>query len=276
MHLAVDGMWQVFKLQTSTPRNDFCHIAAKNGILIRLVNTLHSLNEATRLASISGARSILADGTAPQPQSGPLDVIVTPRMVSGQLDPLKVKLGGDHPLSSPSQRSDANQTALSEGLGLVKLPNSENLEYMGTSTKETINTTNKDWVIEADAFKQQRFTKLSSDKSHRQVELASNGSAGDQVRPLLSLLEKEPPSGQVSGQLEYVRHFSGLERHESRLPLLHVSTEKKTNGELDFLVAEFVGNFLVELFNFLAWTLKFEDSVHLCRGFKEGKRKWKH
>lgn len=256
MHLAVDGMWQVFKLQTSTPRNDFCHIAAKNGILIRLVNTLHSLNEATRLASISGARSILVDGSAPQPQSGPLDVIVTPRMVSGQLDPLKVKRGCDHPLSSPSQRSDANLTALSEGLGLVKLPNSENLEYMGTSTKETINT-NNDWVIEADAFKQQRFTKLSTDKSHRQVELASNGSAGDQVRPLLSLLEKELPSGRVSGQLESVRHFCGLE----------ISTEKKTNGEQDFLVLEFDGNFLVELLYFFTWTLKFQDSV-LCRGFK--------
>ena len=59
VHLAIDGMWQVFKLQQSTPRNDFCRIAAKNGILLRLINTLYSLNESTRLASrsfhISGA-----------------------------------------------------------------------------------------------------------------------------------------------------------------------------------------------------------------------------
>ncbi|KAF2322759.1 hypothetical protein GH714_030307 [Hevea brasiliensis] len=61
----------------------------------------------------------------------------------------------------------------------------------------------------------------------------------EQVRPLLSLLEKEPPSKHFSGQLEYVRHISGLERHESILPLLHASVEKKTNGELDFLMAEF-------------------------------------
>nr|CAB3488549.1 unnamed protein product [Digitaria exilis] len=55
VHLAIDGIWQVFKLQHSTLRNDFCRIAAKNGVLLRLVNTLHSLNEATRFASISGS-----------------------------------------------------------------------------------------------------------------------------------------------------------------------------------------------------------------------------
>ncbi|RVW45490.1 MAP3K epsilon protein kinase 1 [Vitis vinifera] len=35
-------------------------------------------------------------------------------------------------------------------------------------------------------------------------------------------------------KLEYVRHLSGLERHESILPLLHATNEKKTNGELEF------------------------------------------
>uniref|UniRef100_A0A6N2N877 Uncharacterized protein n=1 Tax=Salix viminalis TaxID=40686 RepID=A0A6N2N877_SALVM len=66
------------------------------------------------------------------------------------------------------------------------------------------------------------------------IESASNGLASvvsaqsEQVRPLLSLLEKEPPSKHFSGQLEYARHLSGLERHESILPLLHAS-EKKTN-----------------------------------------------
>jgi hypothetical protein len=37
--------------------------------------------------------------------------------------------------------------------------------------------------------------------------------------------------------------MSGLERHESILPLLH-STERKTNGELDLLMAEFAGTVL--------------------------------
>jgi len=73
VHLAIDGMWQVFKLQRSTPRNDFCRIAAKNGILLRLVNTLHSLNEATRLASITGGGGFPADGSVARPRSGQLD-----------------------------------------------------------------------------------------------------------------------------------------------------------------------------------------------------------
>ncbi|KAL5069029.1 hypothetical protein RYX36_019916, partial [Vicia faba] len=39
---------------------------------------------------------------------------------------------------------------------------------------------------------------------------------------------QKPPSGRLSGQLEYVRQFSALERHESVLPLLQAS-ENKTN-----------------------------------------------
>ncbi|XP_010419004.1 PREDICTED: MAP3K epsilon protein kinase 1-like [Camelina sativa] len=72
VHLAIDGMWQIFKLKRSTPRNDFCRIAAKNGILLRLINTLYSLNEATRLASISGG-PLIVDGQAPRVRSGQLD-----------------------------------------------------------------------------------------------------------------------------------------------------------------------------------------------------------
>ncbi|WOH13156.1 hypothetical protein DCAR_0832665 [Daucus carota subsp. sativus] len=53
IHLAIDGLWQVFKLQSRTPRDDCCHIAAKKGLLPRLINALCSLNEATQLASIS-------------------------------------------------------------------------------------------------------------------------------------------------------------------------------------------------------------------------------
>ena len=64
VHLAIDGMWQIFKLQRSTPRNDFCRIAAKNGIFLRFINTLYSLNEATRIATISFGGGFLVDGSA--------------------------------------------------------------------------------------------------------------------------------------------------------------------------------------------------------------------
>ncbi|XP_058086344.1 MAP3K epsilon protein kinase 1-like isoform X2 [Magnolia sinica] len=296
VHLAIDGMWQIFKLQRSTPRNDFCRIAAKNGILIRLVNTLHSLNEAARLASLSGGGSAPADGSALRPRSGPLDPSrtallaqsETPLSSSGQLDPSKVMLGvGDHPLpvgtvetscasASHPQRLDVNQPdsryfpgemdkshpshSLLEASIAVKLPESASAEDVGNSTaKEPSAVTSKDGEhldlrkpdssrAEIDLHRPQRTANSAnrgpSDKPLKQIELASNGASTlgfqhDQVRPLLSLLEKEPPSRHVSGQLEYVRHLSGLERHESIVPLLHGSTERKTNGELDFLMAEF-------------------------------------
>ncbi|XP_068634080.1 MAP3K epsilon protein kinase 1-like isoform X2 [Aristolochia californica] len=250
VHLAIDGMWQVFKLQTSTPRNDFCRIAAKNGILIRLVNTLHSLNEATRLASQSGG-GVAADVPGPRSRSGPLDPTQTPRAGSGQLDPIKVRFGiGDHTLPAgiqePSRLSAslAQQSDFMEASTTSRLPEPTKLESAGSSTsKESVNMTSKDWGADVDPVRQQRMitvpNRASMDKLHKQVELASNGTHGEQVRPLLSLLEKEPPSRHVSGQLEYARHLSGLERHESILPLLHASTEKKTNSELDFLMAEF-------------------------------------
>ncbi|KAJ6422351.1 hypothetical protein OIU84_027333 [Salix udensis] len=62
--------------------------------------------------------------------------------------------------------------------------------------------------------------------------------------PLLSLPEKEPPSKHFSwARLEYARHLSWPERHESIPPLLHAS-EKKTNGELDFLDDRVCGRYL--------------------------------
>lgn len=67
----------------------------------------------------------------------------------------------------------------------------------------------------------------------------------DNVRPLLSLLDKEPPSRHVSGQLEYVRHLTGMEKHENMLPLLQASNERKTTNGLDFLMAEFAGEYVV-------------------------------
>lgn len=220
VHLAIDGMWQVFKLQYSSLRNDFCRIAAKNGILLRLVNTLHSLNEATRLVS----------GSAQRPRSGSLD---PPNRFSGQLEALQVSTS--HPQRPDS--TDADKPRLS-------LEASAPSAFTEIATENASNLMNR--VFPA--------ARNSTDRSPKNIELVSNGHAGgpsqsapqqEQIRPLLSLLEKEPPSRHVSGQLDYVRQLSGLERHESILPLLHASTERKTNGELDLLMAEFAGIHLV-------------------------------
>uniref|UniRef100_A0A6N2MH64 Protein kinase domain-containing protein n=1 Tax=Salix viminalis TaxID=40686 RepID=A0A6N2MH64_SALVM len=294
VHLAIDGMWQVFKLQRSTPRNDFCCIAAKNGILFRLVNTLYSLNEATRLASISVGTGISLDGLAQRPRSGPLDSnhpifnqSEPAFSASDQPDILKFRHGMiDHSLpsvtlepsrasTSHSQRLDAihpdarylgtdtdgpqssNETIeaavsskLPDPAAIGKAANMGIKEPAGIVSKEqdTLDQWKSDPSRPEIEFRQPRVTgstqRTSTDRPPKLIESASNGLASvvsaqsEQVRPLLSLLEKEPSSKHFSGQLEYARHLSGLERHESILPLLHAS-EKKTNGELDFLMTEF-------------------------------------
>ncbi|KAL0420652.1 UNVERIFIED_CONTAM: MAP3K epsilon protein kinase [Sesamum latifolium] len=73
VHMAIDGMWQVFKLKKCTSRNDFCRIAAKNGILLRLVNTLYNLDEAIRLASGATGGGFALDRLDLRPRSTSLD-----------------------------------------------------------------------------------------------------------------------------------------------------------------------------------------------------------
>lgn len=117
IHLAIDGIWKVLKLQRS-PRNDFCRIAAKNGILPRLTNTLYSLNEATRLALVSGGGMFPVDGLTLRSQSGQLDPgnptfgqSVAPPYGSDHPDYLKVKHGVDDSLSSGTH--DSSQASVS-------------------------------------------------------------------------------------------------------------------------------------------------------------------
>ncbi|XP_027179059.1 MAP3K epsilon protein kinase 1-like isoform X2 [Coffea eugenioides] len=284
VHLAIDGMWQVFKLQRSTPRNDFCRIAARNGILLRLINTLYSLNEATRLASIASGGGFPPDGLAPRPRSGSLDPSLLQSEVShygvDQPDHFKLKHGTlDHILpagtqetarASVSQSPDARFFTLDtdrpqssnttlEASGSSKLSDSTPLdkvvsvaakEFPVASSREKESTDrwkNDPSCIEFDP-RQPRgagmANRTSTDRPAKMTEGAPNGifsataTQQENVRPLLSLLDKEPPSRHFSGQLEYVRHLTGLEKHESILPLLHASNEKKSNG-LEFLMAEF-------------------------------------
>ncbi|XP_019450937.1 PREDICTED: MAP3K epsilon protein kinase 1-like isoform X2 [Lupinus angustifolius] len=274
VHLAIDGMWQVFKLQQSTPRNDFCRIAAKNGILLRLINTLYSLNEATRLASMSVGGGFLVDGSTQRPRSGILDpkhpFIVQNEALLSALDQqglhkvrrglLDHQLEPSHASTSNPRRSDANHpvdadrprssNATAEVPAVEKISNLASRESSVGAFKErdTVDRWKTDPSRADIEPRLQRISisasRKSTDRPPKLTEPGSNGlsvtgaTQQDQVRPLLSLLDKEPPSGRFSGQIEYVRQFSGLERHESVLPLLHAS-EKKTNGELDFLMAEF-------------------------------------
>ncbi|XP_074362627.1 MAP3K epsilon protein kinase 1-like isoform X1 [Apium graveolens] len=83
VHLAIDGLWQIFKLQWSSSRNDLFHIAAKTGILLRLISTLYSLNEATQLAAISTGGGLLYDAVVFQQMSSDPEIFWFEPMVSG-------------------------------------------------------------------------------------------------------------------------------------------------------------------------------------------------
>lgn len=270
IHLAIDGMWQVFKLQRSTPRNDFCRIAAKNGILLRLINTLYSLNEATRLTSVSGRDGFPCDGVVYRQQSSTLDPgnpAFTPSeaMISEMNLPDygKVKLGKpENTLLSVTQEfsraSNITDSRYFSWYTDKPQPSTASIEVTAShrlleaastnhKERENIDIWKSDPTRAEFDLKQQRSNtaiRLSTDRVTELSDGALNGlpatSQQEHVRPLLSLLDKEPRSRRFSGQLEYVRHFTGLEKHESKLPLLQASNERKTSG-LEFLMAEFAG-----------------------------------
>lgn len=281
VHLAIDGMWQVFKLQRSTPRNDFCRIAAKNGILLRLINTLYSLNEATRLASISGG-GFPADSLYPCPRSGPLDASLVHAEASSygidQSEHFKNKHGGtDHVLPSGTQevsRSSATHSPDSRFFPLdTDRPQSSNTTVEALGGSKFPDSMPSDKVM-MDRWKndpsrsdfeprlQRGTSSVNRTSTDRPPKTSEGGPSGfstatvnqqENVRPLLSLLDKEPPSRHFSGQLEYVRHLTGLEKHESIVPLLHSTIDKKPNG-LEFLMAEFAGTRTFFLISYLLKT----------------------
>jgi hypothetical protein len=63
-----------FELQGSTSKNDFCRIFAKSGVLPRLVNTLHNLNEAARAGLQAGSPSTNSS-TVENPANKPSGII---------------------------------------------------------------------------------------------------------------------------------------------------------------------------------------------------------
>ncbi|XP_047311875.1 MAP3K epsilon protein kinase 1-like isoform X2 [Impatiens glandulifera] len=242
VHLAIDGMWQVFKLQRSTSRKDFCRIAAKNGILLRLINTLYSLNEATRLASISDGNGFFpVDGLA-RPRSGSLDPSSLGETPSYGYDPpdvLKARnVRSDHPSSQGTLEPLRSSVSYSPDSRVFLFdadkPQSSTVATEASAASSLLDPLSSDKV--ANSTTRQSTSRMSTDRPSNGFS-TTVATQQENVRPLLSLLEKEPPR-HFSGQLEYVRHLSGSERNASILPLLHASSEKKANG-LDFLMAEF-------------------------------------
>ncbi|KAL0409159.1 UNVERIFIED_CONTAM: MAP3K epsilon protein kinase [Sesamum radiatum] len=271
VHMAIDGMWQVFKLQKSTFRNDFCRIAAKNGILLRLINTLYSLNESTRLASIASGSGVTPDGVPPQPRYDTQDSSNSPFVQmdyslygNDQPDNLSVKQGdqvSQSGLQEPSRASvsrspdsrfipsdaDRPQSSINvEASGASRVTDPPSLDrgsspavrdYLSAVSRDrgSVDRLKNETSRADDDLKQQRganaANRTSTDRAPKSADMTTNGSSAhtgsqqENVRPLLSLLDKEPPS----------RHFSevsGRGRENANVDSLPRNSPKATNKKL--------------------------------------------
>ncbi|KAH7331996.1 hypothetical protein KP509_20G062500 [Ceratopteris richardii] len=279
VHISIDAMWQVFNLQCSTPRNDFCIIFSKNGVLIRLVNTLHSLNEATRFASPLGTNCAEVTG---QSSSG---LVEPSHALSGQIDgvhPRSGRLDGSHvgqghsmsdylraSSSAPSKCNVAQPERKHSNEASIPFPNLfEQVANDGGWSSAYVQERPLLFRVDREKFdlgppelfhfdgdqmrsqfsngcnsKQlldQHWQSFDTAHHHQSCQTEPAPSQREPIRPLISLLEKNQTSRPVSGQLEYIRHLQGLDRRESILPLLqHASATRKNNGELDLLMSAF-------------------------------------
>lgn len=204
------------------------------------------MNEATRLASLSeGSGSLPLTGSSQHPQSGLLDSnhhfasfpSETPISYSGQIDQSKFRqslvdsspstgsLEPSHIAISNSQTSVVNQSDGNPLADVEKHFGSHETPEASVSSKShgmrgSVSTASKDWE-QSDLWKMD--SSLGEVDSNRKRIVFNYGSknsndSAEPVRPLLSLLDKEPRSRHASGHLEYVHHLSSLEKHDNVLP----------------------------------------------------------
>jgi hypothetical protein len=246
VHMAIDGMWQVFEMQSPTPKNDFCRIFAKSGVLVRLVNTLHNLNEATRVATAvtPGACSTGAESLHKPPsvtekpvksRSGPLEhsrigQIEVFKPFSGQLDPARVSRV-NHPEHQRNQvgltgievsRRQSGQAHKSTGLPdyLRHLPNQQDQprSHSGQLDPAKVVSTTEQLrlpVIALDSVSPLKESFADQVRGGREDEVQLDG---EQYRPLLSeeswaLLEPSSRSSIVPVEIqhEYVCFLAPLQ-----------------------------------------------------------------
>lgn len=264
---------------------------------MRLVNTLYSLNEATRLASVMGlagaSGGMVSSASAAssgqvllRSRSGPLEQSRTPHVEtfkprSGQLDPSRVRAGYLEPHRQvtgliETHRPKSPQTHKSAGLPdyLRHLPGQQHDQRRGSSSSSTAEPSRAGSSFEGGREipwqSSSRSLQFSGDRDGAHVDSRSeaepsnkplggtgaessraphadqswhgartaNGFAEPghhvEVQPLLSLLEKEPPSR--PGQTDFYRHgsSSSFDRHDSSLPMLHhAAAIRKMNGKMD-------------------------------------------
>ncbi|XP_017235006.1 MAP3K epsilon protein kinase 1-like isoform X4 [Daucus carota subsp. sativus] len=213
VHLAIDGIWKVLKLQRS-PRNDFCRIAAKNGILPRLTNTLYSLNEATRLALVSSGGEIALDGITLWPRSNQLDpgnptfVQNVAQAYGDHPDYLKVKHGVvDDPLSSGTHDSSRASDSRS----------SDSRSFPLDSDRPQSSTASMDGPITTKLHELSSFNKLahrtSTDRTPTSTDGESNGHFVTQPQQDNVRLSNE----KKTNSLDLIGDFAGHGREHANL-----------------------------------------------------------
>ncbi|KAL8134285.1 hypothetical protein AgCh_009358 [Apium graveolens] len=170
----------------------------KMGYYLSLKNTLYSLNEATQLASVSGGGGFPVDGVILRPRSGPLDP-GHPAFSQSLAPPY----GFDHPdylktfFPLDSERPRLSAASL-DGPVTSKSHDASSFDKLAHATLKE----------RSDPLRAAH--RISTDRTPTLTDGFSNGHSAtvtqqDNVRPFLSLLDKETPSRHVSGQLEFYR-----------------------------------------------------------------------
>ncbi|XP_024384674.1 MAP3K epsilon protein kinase 1 [Physcomitrium patens] len=226
VHMALDCIWQVVDLPGLSLKNDFCHIFARSSILARLVDTLHTLSEASRLLSTS-----LATERPYQPSI---------ENVSTNIGNQKTTLGlsnGDSARMQPVQGHQAGLSGLPE-FSWQNLPG-----QVGYAGLHSGNLTHSKLTILSgrlsDPFQPGYGESMwvmgggGGDQRERDDEARSDGEA----RPLLAD-EVWGTSKCINGLVD-ISQLDEVPVREISSPTLHSGVLPKMNGDFDSMAASF-------------------------------------
>ncbi|KAJ7536364.1 hypothetical protein O6H91_12G066000 [Diphasiastrum complanatum] len=254
VHIAIDCMQKIFELQSATPKNDFCRIFAKNGALVRLVNTLHSLNEATRLAPavMSNSATIATQSAAQRSRSGPLEqsrpfsgLLEHGKPRSGQLDPLRVRHGHIDQLRHPVGTFESSKLPSHHAYKSTMVQSEHSQRISGQLEPSRASQARSQQITAENVPAHYSYSRFDlSPTRHVDSDFGPQIDT-DQSKPLLGNIETLKTFPDQVWQYEDKVHMPSGSSHghgssESSLPLLHhAGAIRKTSGELDMLLSAF-------------------------------------
>ncbi|XP_024396492.1 MAP3K epsilon protein kinase 1 isoform X3 [Physcomitrium patens] len=246
VHMAIDGMWQVFDLQSSTSKNDFCRIFAKSGVLVRLVNTLHNLNEVIRAGLQTGASSTTTT-TAENHVYNPTDNgaaagasdVEMHKLLPGQ--PHKSTALPDYLRHLPGQ-VELHTRGHSGQLDQAKAAALDNWRQHAAGTNPFLQLGDNILLSDYNRFGKEDDARSNGDSSRPLIPAETSWAVFEPVHrnghapadpssqaTFFSLWDKDYGSKFTPGRPDHVRHPS--DRSDSALPLLHHA--QRRNGSFD-------------------------------------------